>query len=432
MPQNLVPVSGGVVPQIETTTESQNRLKVFSPQYVSAKRLESRPTEWVSDGRPIYRRLPATSETYQINFFNVVADSNVLSNNVTLDGVELVGYVYIPYGLSINGSVSCEVISSENRKDILIKSGQIVWQYGKVEAVPTIINLRTLEVTSGKYEIAYQLIYDDSPVPNLYEVTDFSLSGLPLNITSSSDNIVGWRYPVVNAFINTSDKFWSNEDSFFPSYAQPSSPFIQWESELAQAYSNLTLRCPPGTAYTGTATLFYISGTSVTLVSEIAISSDTTSQFFQFDIEKSELQNGWRIEFSQGKGAVESITVSGSLTLLKPQAGPSPRAALVMYSKGTLPRMVENSTGEMVPASYCKLAEVDVDSTFSITDINDTRTIIHRDYVPIADWLTVPFDEDLIDLYDVVSDYPSLWMEPQLALKYAYAELSTDQIVVEQ
>ncbi len=431
MSQQLTPISNGVVPRIETTTESQNRLKVFSPQYVSANNLESRPTEWVAGGRPIYRRLPATSETYQIDFFNVVAESNVLSNNVTLEGIELVGYVYIPYGLSINGSVSCEVVASDSKEDIFVKAGKIVWQYGQVDILPTIINLRVLDVASGKYEIAYQLVYDDSPVPNLYEVADFSLAGLPLDITSSSDNVIGWRYPVVNAFINTSDKFWSNEDSFFPSYAQPSSSFIQWESELPQAYSTLTLRCPPGTAYTGTASLFYISGTSSTLVSETEISFDTASQFFRFDIEKAELQNGWRVEFSQDKVAVESITVSGSLTLLKPQAGPSPRATLVMYARGTLPKMVENSQGVMVPASYCKLAEIDVDFNFSVIDINDTRTIIHRDYVPVANWLTAPFDENLIDLYEQVSDYESLWMSPPSCMTQEYAKLSIDQITVE-
>ena len=86
MSQTLTPTNGGVVTQVATTTESQNRLKVVSPQYVVVNGLESRPTEWIPGGRPIYRRLPAASETYQINFFNVVTESNIVGNNLVTEG----------------------------------------------------------------------------------------------------------------------------------------------------------------------------------------------------------------------------------------------------------------------------------------------------------------------------------------------------------
>jgi hypothetical protein len=74
MSQQLIPIDGGV--QEVVTSTSQSRLNVLSQQYVIAKHLESRPTEWVPFGRPIYRRLPATSETYQIDFFNIVPAAN--------------------------------------------------------------------------------------------------------------------------------------------------------------------------------------------------------------------------------------------------------------------------------------------------------------------------------------------------------------------
>ena len=418
------------MPQIQTTTAS-TRLNVLSPQYIGVKGLQTRPTEWIPGGRPIYRRLPATAETYQVDFFNIVSESNIIGNTFVDKGIEEVGYVLVPYGSSINGSFSAEVVTSDTKKDLLIKAGNIVWKYGKVEVLPTIVNMEVIDVLSGKYVVAYQLVYDDSPVPQLYEVSDFALTGIPLNITSSTDSVIGWRYPVVNAFINLSSNFWSNEDTYFPSYSQPSTAYLQWESEKTQAYKTLILRCPPGTAYTGEATLSYVDGTILTPVSTVTVSQDDISPFFQFTVERPVLQTGWNVSFSSTQVSIQSVTVSGLVTMEEPQAGFSPRATLVMYPVGALPSTVENSKGEDIPTVFCSLAEVDVDSNYTITRVQDTRSIIHRDFVPVADWLTAPFDENLINLYEQVSGYGSLWMAPPSCMRQEYANLSSDQITVE-
>lgn len=430
MSQQLTPINGGVVPEVQTTTAS-SRLNVLSPQYIEAKDLQSRPTEWVPQGRPIYRRLPATSQTYQVDFFSVVNESNIVGNTFVGDAIEEVGYVYVPYGLSIDGPFSAEVVTSDTNRDLLIKAGSIVWKYGKVEVLPTLVNMEVLDVLSGKYSIAYQLIYDNSPIPQLYEVSDFGLTGLPLNITASTDATIGWRYPPVNAFLNTANNFWTNEDTYFPSYAQPSTAYLQWESELTQAYKKLILRCPAGTAYSGTATLSYVNGSVLTEVGTVSVSSDTQGQYFQFDIEEPNLQTGWNVTFSSATVSIQTITVSGTLTLLNAQAALSSRAALVMYPVGTLPKSVINRQGEQVPAIYCTLAEIDVDANYIVTRVQDTRSIIHRDFTPVADWLTTPFDDDLINLYEQVSEYSPLWMAPPTCMDQEYKKLTSDQIVVE-
>jgi hypothetical protein len=426
MSQQLIPITGGVVPDVQTTPV-EARLNVLSQQYIEVNKLEPRATEWIPGGRPIYRRLPATSETYQINFFNVVSESNLSSTT----GIEKVGYVYVPWGQSINGPESLEVVASDNLQCLLIKSGTIVWEYGKTLIRPTIVDLGTLEVLSGKYQIGFQLIYDDSPILNQYRVEDFALTGQPFSISSSTDSVTGWRYPAVNAFLNTDGVFWKNSDTYYPPYAQPSDSFLQWQSEYTQAYSTLILRCPPNTAYTGSATLFYESDSNLSEVNTTSISIDSTGQFFQFDIEEPNLQTGWKVVFSDLEIAIQSITVSGLLTLGTPQASPSPRAGLVMYPFGTLPNTVTNANGEKIPATYCILAEVDVSNTSTLLDIVDTREIIHRDYVPVADWLTKPFDEDLINLYEQVSGYSQLWMSPSSCMGQEYENLKKDQITVE-
>lgn len=430
MSQTLTPVNGGALPEVQTTT-AVSRLNVLSPQYVKTNRLESRPTQWIPAGRPIYRRLPAVSETYQIDFFNVVTESNILGNTFTKEGIEKVGYVYLPYGASIDGAGSASVLAAQGNKALLLQAGVIVWEYGKTEVLPTVVDLEVLDIIPGKYDVAYQLLYDNSPIPQLYSVTDFSLSGLPLTVTSSTDPVTGWRYPAVNAFLNSTSLFWSNEDTYFPSYSQPSEAYLQWESDLEQAYSTVTLRCPPGTAYSGTATLSYVDGATLTPVQTVNILKDGTGQYFTFSPEEEVLQSGWRVTFSDVVTSIQSIVVSGKLTLLQPQAAPSPRARLVMYPSNTLPATVINSSGEEIPATYCRLAQVDIVTGWTVEDINDVRSIIHRDYTPVANWLTAPFDEDLINLYEQVSDYSALWMSPPACLKQEYAKLKSNQIQVE-
>lgn len=424
MSQQLTPVNGGVQ-EIQTTT-TQDRLLVLSQQYIEANNLENRPTQWVPGGRPIYRRLPATSETYQIDFFNIVP----APNTAVAAEVQDIGYTYVPWGQGLNSGNSMYVQASDTAKDLLIKGGTIVWKYGKTQVLPTVVNLPILEVLSGKYDLAYQLLYDDSPIQKLYSVEDFSLIGQPLTITASTDSVIGWRYPAVNAFLNSSTLMWKNQDSYLPSYVQPTSSFLQWESDLPAAYSKIVLRCPSGTAYTGTATLNYYDGTTYIFVKTVTISSDTDGQFFEFDLD-SVFQNGWQVEFSSTDIAIQAVTVTGVVTLLESQAAPSTRAVLVMYPFGTLPKSTVNSAGEIIPATYCPLAVVDVGVNFSIEKIEDARYIIHRDYTPVADWLTKPFDDDLIDLYEQVSDYPRLWMAPTSCMKQEYLSLEEDQITVE-
>ena len=160
MSQQLTPVNGGVQ-EIQTTT-TQDRLLVLSQQYISANSLESRPTEWVPGGRPIYRRLPAASETYQIDFFNIVP----AANTAVAAEVQDIGYTFIPWGQGLDSGNSMFVSASDSKQDLLIKGGTIVWKYGNTQVLPTIVNLEVLEVLSGQYDLAYQLLYDDTPVQN--------------------------------------------------------------------------------------------------------------------------------------------------------------------------------------------------------------------------------------------------------------------------
>jgi hypothetical protein len=415
MSQQLTPIDGGIIPEIQTTLRT-SRINLLSPQYIEAKNLHSRPTEWVPGGRPIYRRLPAISETYQIDFFNIVPESSVGPGYI-----EEVGYVFVPWGESDLSQSSVRVSTSESKGDLIVSSGSLVWKQGKTFVYPALVNLEVLEVLNGRYDLAYQLIYNNDPLPFQYSVTDFALTGLPLTITASTDSITGWRYPAVNAFLDTTTLKWSTEDSYYPSYAQPTSSYIQWESVLAQSYESITLRCPTGTAYTGTATLYYVNNGVLSEVTSTEVSSDTTGQYFTLNITGPVLQTGWRVEFSSTKVSIQSIIVTGVITRLERPSVSVPRASLVLYTSGTLP----------VGETFCPLSEITVNDQFQVTKLKDTREIIRRDYTPVSDWLTKPFDTDLINLYEEVSVYPATWMNPTTAMKQEYARLTQYQVIVE-
>jgi hypothetical protein len=118
--------------------------------------------------------------------------------------------------------------------------------------------------------------------------------------------------------------------------------------------------------------------------------------------------------------AIQSVTVTGTVVLEKKPVAPATRATLVMWPAGTEPKDV----------TYCPLAYVDVDNNYKITNIQDIRYVIRRDYVPVADWLTKPFDETLINLYGQVEEYPQFWMNPPTCMKQEYAALIDKNIVV--
>lgn len=414
MSQLLVPLNGGV-DQVVTTLVTPGTTTV-SPQYIIAKSLQSRPTEWILGGRPIYRRLPAVSETYQIDFFNVITAPNTAAAAEIQD----IGYIYVPWTENSEGPTSVIVRSSESKKDLLICGGKIVWKYGGTEVYPTIINLEDLQIRSGRYYVAYEMLFDDEVQQKVYGVEDFSLTGLPLTITSSTDSVIGWRYPAVNAFLNSSLNFWTSKDTYFPAYALPSESYLQWESDLGHAYSEVVLRCPEGTAYTATASFYYVTTSGVEqFQGTVSPSRDSSGQYYTFNFSPV-FNKGWKVKWSDTDVAIQSITVTGAITLEKKPAAPSTRAALVMYPTERPP----------ATATYCPLAYVDVDNSFEVISITDIRYVIRRDFVPVADWLTKFFDDSLINLYEQVKKYPQLWMSPTSCLKQEYLPLPDKNIVI--
>jgi len=410
MSQLLTPVNGGLS-QIQTTPSAAT-VQLLSPQFVETSRLESRPTEWVENGRPIYNRLPAVSQTYRTDF-------NYNENK---------GYVVILPGESMKGPQTLQLISSDDKKFLIVKGGSIVWKYGTTRVDPVIIDVEAAGLQSTRYYIAYQLYYDDSPMAGQYEVSDFYLGGLPLTIGASTDSAEGWRYSPANVFVD-STKVWKNRDNLLPTFVQPASAYLSWESELA-AYSKITLRCPASGVFSGQATLEYQVGDNWSFVQTVSIQTDSTSQYFEFVIGSPSFQGGWRVTWSDLSIQIEEVKVSGVVTIQTQPSTYKPQSNLVAWPANTVPASFKNSSGEDVPLIFCGLGYVDINELYKVISITDIRETVTTGFEPVSEWLTRPWDDNLTENYTQVSNYAELWMNPKNSMKQEYAALTADSIQI--
>ena len=402
MTQLLTSVNNGVI-DVQTTTDRAG-IRQLSRQFISANNLKNRPTEWVPGGRPVYGRLPSVSQTYQVSF---EADGNI-------------GYVFIPWGAGIFGPASCEVIATDSKTGIFIKGGNIIWSKGGNPVIPALVDFTVLDVPPGRYLCGYELSYNDDPFEAIYTVEDYALTGEHLSIASSTDSVLSWRFPAYYSFLNNTTLYWKNNDTYFPLYAQPTSAFLSWESQLGSAYSSVTVRCPVNTVLKGTATLSYMLNGFLTEVSTVAISSDSVGQYYTFNIASPSFQTGWQVDFSDLAVSIQSVTVTGQVTQIRRPSGPTPKAALSLYPRLSAP-------AETV---FCALAYVDVGQLYKVEEIIDIRNITHRNLEPVADWLTVGWDEQLTNLYSTVKNFANTWMAPTTALKGEYLDLTAKGVVL--
>ena len=424
MSQNLVALNGGRN-QIETSSTFQQGVNL-SRQYVDTLRLNPQPTEWAPGGRPIYGRLPSASQVYKLDF--------------GLDSGS--AYAYVPVGSSTSGKGSLQVQTSGDNKFLTIQSGEIVWKYGNLTADPVIISLEEMEMVSTKYLLAYQLYYDDSPFVSEYSVENFSLSGYELSVDSSTDVVKGWRYTPIFAFTDLESQTWRNYDGLFPSYSGEA--FLSWQSPHPAAYSELTLRCPTNSSVTGTASLYYMtcpnpvegetycSSPNWILQETANIETDSEGQCFKFSFSEPSYRHGWKVVWSDSKIAINRVLVSGILSLLRKPSTATSFFQLIAYPENSVPKTVKNAIGVEIPTTLCQLAYVDINGAYEIEKITDLREIVHTDYQPVSDWLTKEFDENLINLFSQVKEYPVLWMSPTECMTQEYLSLGEKLITVEK
>jgi len=417
MSQELTPIptsSGtiGLTPQITTTTQV-NKPQYLSAPYKAVKNLELQPTQWVPGGRPVYGRLPAASAQYQLEFF---ADGGV-------------GYVLIPPGGDQFGPGSLYVNQSENLEVLLIENGAIVWEQGTTSVYKMFIDMRQLGVQDGRYLVGYQLLYDDLPEPLPFQVADFSLAGQDFTVTDSAsrafnqseDEANPWPFPGQNLFVPGSRGLeWKNYTDFInrvpgpnngvepgiPEYEQPILASVEWASKFPWKLNTIKLRTkllndvPPCSLYVGVDN----PENPWALVQTNAAQKDTTGYYWEFGTDMVP-QKAWKLEWPDGtKVNAYDLTVSGVLFIETRPSTARARAQVCIYPTNRIP---DDET-------LCRLAIISVDN-FKIARKpggelwkDDIRSIITRDYEPVANWLTQYWDKQLTEMKSKVDS----WLPP--------------------
>jgi len=440
MSQNLTPITNsagvaGLTPQLNTTIDNQRRIKIFSPQYKEAKGLFVQPTQWNPVGRPIYGRLPAASEQYQLNFFE--------------DGGR--GYVFIPRGGDLFGPGSMYVGQSENLEVLLIENGAVVWEEGTTPVYKTFLDFREVGVADGRYLICYQLIYDDEPQPFPFQVEDYCLAGLDFSVIDSAsasfqrseDQVDPWPFPGINMFAPAEQRLeWKNYIDLvnrspgaqagvkpgFPDYEQPLLSNIAWESPLPWKLDTIKVRTTLA-ANVPQCSLYVASedpDNEWELVQQNPALLDNEGYYWEFQTDLIP-QFKWKLDWGVAtKVNASKLTVSGQLYIASKPSIPVPRAQLAIYPTNVIPK----------DESLCRLAIISVDN-FKIAKRpngelfkDDIREIINRDYEPIANWLTQFWDSQLITLWTEFKAFAPGFMAPPTLLKQSYAFLEKYGITV--
>jgi hypothetical protein len=431
MSQELIPVSNpegiqGLTPTI-VTTPLISKPVALSNEYKEVKKLFIRPTQWVPGGRPIYRRLPASSESYQVDFF---ADGDI-------------GYTLIPLGNDQFGAGSMYVSVSEDLKSLLIFDGLIVWEEGTTPVLKAIVNFEEIGLVSGRFLVCYQQIYDDAPEPLPFQVTDYSLAGLNFNVEDSASssfipsvepNGDSWPFPGAYAFLpNGSGLRWKNYldpvnrvpqansgvQPGVPNEYQPLQTWISWSSELPWKLDNLILRTPLSSTNLPSASLYYKEEGGWRLVQTNPVSVDSNGYYWQFQTNDAP-QFEWKVEWpNQTKIEIQDITVSGILYIETKPSTERTRAQLAIYPTNLVPKTEK----------LCRLAVINVNGyTIQRNDrgellVEDIRNIANRDYEPVANWLTQYWDSSLTDLQLKTKTYSPGFMAPPTLLKTSYYDL---------
>lgn len=405
MSQNVNPLNGGKK-TVQVTPSSLPGIYISEP-YQKSKGLEPKQTEWVPGGRPIYDRLPASSERYKVEFG--------LEDNKA--------YVYLPVGNSIFGPNSLGIEATNEGQFLTIKSGSAVWKYGEVKLDPVIINVKDVGFGNSKFTFAYQFFLDDSEFEAIYNVEGYSLRGYPMKVLSGTDSVKGWRYPAQYAFYGSDNVEWRNYDPIFSDYS--SAAYLTWQFSAAAVLSKIEARCPKSSVVKGSAKLFLASSEDgeephFELVASSEVQTDSDGPFFVFSLDHQNPANTWKIEWSDNKISVNDILVTGSIPILETPGEAQTRVSLVAYPQGTLPKFTTDASGNKVPAVYCTLAQVEIDGNYTVTGIADLRESVNTTYQPIAEWLTRPWDETLIEMLEQMNNYAEYWMSPDTCMKQEY------------
>jgi hypothetical protein len=206
-----------------------------------------------------------------------------------------------------------------------------------------------------------------------------------------------------------------------PAYDQPIQAYVEWESKQPWKLDNIKVRTkltsnvPPCTLYISTQD----DQDPWLLVQTAEAQKDTQGYYWEFQTNYTP-QTKWKLQWpNETQVNAYGLTVSGVLFIETRPSTARARTQLALYPTNLVPEGV----------SLCSLAIVSVDN-FKIArkpnrDLfkEDIRSIVTRDFEPVANWLTEYWDQRLINIWEKTKTYTPGFMAPPTLLKTSYYDL---------
>jgi len=374
---------------------------IYSEEAVEALKLTPYKTAWGFDfGRPIYHRLPAIEEGYQVAY-----DRD--QPRVYID----------PSSNRAVGVNTIEVQRDErNFAQLNVEGGRITWKEGMIEVEKTSIDTNLFNngygLPVGAYQVVYRIIPANevqlSPIPGYYpvEVEDAPISEAYVDFKASSETSAHLDYYAIDT-IETTNSWWPTVNAETGGYDTGADFVLDFGSEVRPR--NLVVK-----------------GDSPRLAdAKCALYGSDEGILWRLEDEQESVGENWsltndfhyrrylRTFFWDGHASINSFEYTGSIYLEDRR----------VREKQSLALLIVKDLYEEVEGDYLTLATFEVQQIGVLRNLRDQRQVSYHKYEPVAQWLTQFHDDNLRCLFDVVTNYSRLSMAPTSAAKYMYSEL---------
>ena len=386
---------------VKSTVDGVYRPKFYSEEALQSLHIKPQRTVWgYEDGRPIYHRLPAIEEGYQVGY-------DFDQPRVYID----------PSKNQAKGNGTIEVRRDKNAPATLnIAGGTITWKEGFIDIDPLSVDTNTFNndfgLAVGFYQVAYVILpYEeasDSPIPGYSEVKveNSNVSDAYVLFNASSEAPGHYDYYAVDN-IETTKSWRPNLKSETGGYNVGTEFVLDFGAPVRT--ENLTVHAESVNLATASGAL-YTSDNGIIW----DLQDQKTSERGSWSFNISRWYNQYvRTFFWDGRASINEITFTGSLYLEDRR----------VREQQAVPMLVIRDRYEAIEGDYLMLANFEVRNRGSIVNINDLRSVSYHKHQPVAGWLTQFQDDSLRCLFDSVTRYSYLSMAPQSSSLHLYDEM---------
>ncbi len=364
--------------------------KVPSEEALKVLNLKPVPTVWGWEtGKPIYERLPAISQQYQLGY----------------DYDQAYAYIEPQFGTMVGPGSLQPVLDIDDFSILNVNTGVITFKYGNVETVPLNINVTTLNngrgLEDGEYQVGFLLTYgEDTSLSavlgfDLAKGVDTLLSDAAIHFNASEETFEHPDFYALNDLV--SQTWWPIKTTLAGPYETGSWFALDFripvvaEDFRVVADSATTPEAKLGLYYSNDAIIWYKSDQVNPIDGEWNAQALSPTAAHRY----------WRTFFWDGSASIAQIYYTGEAFF--PDNRP-----LGKWAKAT---PYVDSLYEQQEGDYYLVASFTVKNDL-ITQLTDQRRVIDRKYEPVSEWLTSFQDLRLRCLFEDVEHYAERYLAP--------------------